>query len=367
MPLIDQYLHQLLDREGSDLHLSIGTPIRARISGAIKNLDDTPLTADRLTRMLKELCKSDKWAEFKTSKELDFAYGIETGDRFRANFFYNHWGIAAVLRLIPAEIKSFKTLALPEVIQTLCFARSGLVFVTGPTGSGKSTTLAAMIDLINEQCRKHIITIEDPVEFVHTNKESVIVHREVGEHCHSFAAALNGAMRADPDILLVGEMRDAETIRLALNCASMGMLVFGTLHTNNAPMTIDRVIDAFPSDEQNQVRTMLGASLNGVISQILCKKISGGRIAAHEILLQHDALPNCIRSGKISRIRQIIEGSMQQGMITMDASLERLLKAQQISAQEAYMKATNKSIFEKHMQQANKAQRLGNFPQGYEI
>ncbi len=365
MAIIDQYLKQLLEREGSDLHLAVGTPIRARIAGSIQDLNDTPLTEDMLCMMLKELCDEEKWALFEKDKELDIAYGIKTGDRFRANYFQNHWGIAAVLRLIPAEIKSFKSLRLPEVLQTLCFARSGLVFVTGPTGSGKSTTLAAMIDLINEQTSQHIITIEDPVEFVHSNKQSVIVHREVGEHSHSFANALRGAMRADPDILLIGEMRDVQTIRLALNCASMGMLVFGTLHTNNAPMTIDRVIDTFPADEQNQVRTMLSACLNGVVSQLLCKRSGGGRIAAHEILLRHDALPTCIRSGKISRIRQIIESSMQEGMITMDASLEHLLKSNQISAEEAYMKASNKDTFEKYMRAHEDTE--GNFPEGYQV
>lgn len=347
------------------MHLAVGSPVRARISGSIKDLNDTPLTEDSLSQMLRELCDEDKWSIFENEKELDFAYGIDTGDRFRANYFCNHWGVAAVLRLIPAEIKSFKSLALPEVLKTFCSAREGLVFVTGPTGSGKSTTLAAMIDLINEHSRKHIITIEDPVEFVHKNKQSVIVHREVGEHSHSFARALRGAMRADPDILLIGEMRDVQTIRLALNCASMGMLVFGTLHTNNAPMTIDRVIDAFPADEQNQVRTMLGACLNGVVSQLLCKRNEGGRIAAHEILLRHDALPTCIRSGKISRIRQIIESSMQDGMITMDASLERLLSQNLISAEEAYMKASNKTTFEKYM--LSESTESGHFPEGYEV
>ncbi len=366
MALLDQHLKKLLESDGSDLHLAVGTPIRARVAGSITEQGDSPLQEDDLRKMLKELCTEEQWAAFEETKELDFAYGIETGDRFRANYFHNHWGIAAVLRLIPAEIKSFESLRLPEVLQTFCVARSGLVFVTGPTGSGKSTTLAAMIDLINEESRKHIITIEDPVEFVHNNKQSVIVHREVGEHSTSFASALRGAMRADPDILLIGEMRDVETIRLALNCASMGILVFGTLHTNNAPMTIDRVIDAFPADEQNQIRTMLGACLKGVVSQLLCKKNGGGRIAAHEILLQHDALATCIRSGKISRIRQIIESSMQDGMITMDASLERLLNQNQISAEEAYMKASNKSAFEKYMLN-NEDDDAGNYPDGYEV
>lgn len=366
MALLDQHLKRLLESEGSDLHLSVGTPVRARIAGSIQNAGDQALDEETLLRMLKELCSEQQWADFEKTKELDFAYGIETGDRFRANYFHNHWGVAAVLRLIPAEIKSFKSLRLPEVLKTLCFARSGLIFVTGPTGSGKSTTLAAMIDLINEQTCKHIITIEDPVEFVHNNKQSVIVHREVGEHSATFAKALRGAMRADPDILLIGEMRDVETIRLALNCASMGMLVFGTLHTNNAPMTIDRVIDAFPADEQNQIRTMLGACLKGVVSQLLCKKQGGGRVAAHEILLQHDALPTCIRSGKISRVRQIIESSMQEGMITMDASLEQALKQKQITAEEAYMKATNKAVFEKYMR-AQEDSDVGDYPDGYDV
>ncbi len=315
--------------------------------------------------LLKELCGEERWQQFLQNNDLDLAYEIESGDRFRANFLINHWGYAAVLRLVPVEILSFEALHLPEILKTFCFANDGMVFVTGPTGSGKSTTLAALIDLINEKEQKHIITIEDPIEFVHKNKKSVIVHREAGEHSKSFANALRGAMRADPDIILIGEMRDLETIRLALNCASMGMLVFGTLHTNNAPMTIDRVIDAFPSDEQNQIRTMLGACLNGVVSQLLCKKMGGGRVAAHEILLKHDALPTCIRSGKTSRIRQIIESSMAEGMITMDASLERLLKANEISAEEAYLKASNKSQFEKYIQQPDE-DGIGNYPDGYQ-
>jgi twitching motility protein PilT len=349
MRLIDQYLNKLLEIGGSDLHLSVGSPVRARVSGSIQDISDSPLGEDDLNSMLQQLCDEQMWSDFQENQELDFAYGIKTGDRFRANYFINQWGNAGVLRLIPAEIMSFDSLQIPDVIRSLCFARSGLVFITGPTGSGKSTTLAAMIDLINEQSHKHIITIEDPIEFVHSNKKSVIVHREIGKHSHSFTNALRGSMRADPDILLIGELRDLETIRLALNCASMGILVFGTLHTNNAPMTIDRVIDAFPADEQNQIRTMLGACLKGIVSQLLCKRLGGGRVAAHEILLQHDALPGCIRSGQISRVRQIIESSMKDGMLTMDASLENLLKQKKISAEEAYMKANSKDVFQKYL------------------
>jgi twitching motility protein PilT len=351
MAQIDTFLNQLMLLDGSDLHLSVSSPPRVRISGSISVIEAAKLTQESLTELLKEITPENQWQHFEETKDLDIAYEIEDGTRFRGSFFYNHWGIAAVFRTIPAEILSFEKLNLPETLKKFCTAREGLVFVTGPTGSGKSTTLAAMIDEINSTQKRHIITIEDPIEFVHTSKQSVIVHREVGQHSHSFAAALRGAMRADPDILLIGEMRELETIRLALNCASMGMLVFGTLHTNNAPKTIDRVIDAFPADEQNQIRTMLGACLTGVVSQLLCKGKESGRVAAHEILLPHDALPSCIRSGKISKLRGIIESNMADGMTTMDASLEKLYREGRISANEAYMKAANKDQFEKYRKQ----------------
>ncbi|MFI5337707.1 MAG: type IV pilus twitching motility protein PilT, partial [Opitutales bacterium] len=221
----------------------------------------------------------------------------------------------------------------------------GLVIVTGPTGSGKSTTLAAMIYYINTHLSRHIITIEDPIEFVHPNKKSVIVHREVGEHTASFAAALKGAMRHDPDILLLGEMRELETIRLALGCASMGMLVFGTLHTNNAAKTVDRIINTFPADQQNQARVMLSSCLAGVVAQLLCKRIPKGRCAVHEILFPHEALPNTIRSGQIASIKSIIEGGAADGMITMDLSLMNRVKDGTVEPKEAYMKAANKALF----------------------
>jgi twitching motility protein PilT len=265
--------------------------------------------------------------------------------RFRCNYLYNHWGMAAVFREIPVKILSFDTLKLPQALKKLCQLDQGLVLVTGPTGSGKSTTLAAMIDYINETRAKHIITIEDPIEFVHQNKKSVIVHREVGEHTASFAAALKGAMRHDPDILLVGEMRELETIKLALGCASMGMLVFATLHTNSASKTIDRIINVFPAEEQNQVRVMLAGCLAGVVAQLLCKRIPKGRCAVHEILLQHEALPNTIRSGRISDIKSIIEGGGADGMITMDLSLMNRVKDGTIEPKEAYMKAAVKAPF----------------------
>lgn len=345
MARMDEFLHAMVEAGGSDLHLSVSLPPKVRISGEITALDSPPLTTEDMAQILSEVCPKDQWEHFLEAKDLDFAYEIEGLARFRVNYLCNYFGNAAVLRTIPAKVLSLEQLNLPEAIRKVCHYNEGLVFVTGPTGSGKSTTMAAMLDYINATMAKHIITIEDPVEFVHQNKKSVIVHREVGLHAKSFGRALESAMRADPDIILVGEMRELETIRLSLTCASMGMLVFGTLHTNNAPKTIDRVIDAFPAQEQAQIRTMLAGSLSGVISQLLCKKLGGGRVAAHEILLENEGLPNTIREGMISNIRSIIEGSQATGMCTMDATLRRLYESEMISAQEAYMKANDKKMF----------------------
>ena len=345
MAAIDALLRATLDRGGSDLHLTIGLPAKARISGSLVPLPGPPIEAAAMQRLLKEICPDNRWTDFLERHDLDMAYEIPGLARFRCNYLFNHWGMAAVFREIPVKILSFDTLKLPQTLKKLCQLDQGLVLVTGPTGSGKSTTLAAMIDYINDTRAKHIITIEDPIEFVHQNKKSVIVHREVGEHTASFASALKGAMRHDPDILLVGEMRELETIKLALGCASMGMLVFATLHTNSASKTIDRIINVFPADEQNQVRVMLAGCLAGVVAQLLCKRIPKGRCAVHEILLQHEALPNTIRSGRISDIKSIIEGGGADGMITMDLSLMNRIKDGTIEAKEAYMKAANKAPF----------------------
>jgi twitching motility protein PilT len=345
MAAIDSLLRTMLDKGGSDLHLTVGLPPKARISGSLQVIAEKPLEAAEMEALLKEICPEKRWADFLDRKDLDLAHEISGLARFRGNFLYNHWGQAAVFRQIPAKIMSFEELKLPEAIKKLCHLDQGLVVVTGPTGSGKSTTLAAMIDYINTNLAKHIITIEDPIEFVHPVKKCVIVHREVGEHTESFAAALKGAMRHDPDILLLGEMRELETIKLALGCASMGMLVFGTLHTNSAPKTIDRIINAFPADDQNQVRIMLGSCLAGVVAQLLCKRIPKGRCAVHEILLTHEALPNTIRSGQIASIKNIIESGGADGMITMDNSLMARVKDGTIEAKEAYMKASNKAVF----------------------
>jgi twitching motility protein PilT len=345
MAAIDALLKTMLEKGGSDLHLTVGLPPKARISGSLQPIGPDPIDTAAMESLLKEICPPKRWAEFLERRDLDLAHEIPGLARFRANFLCNHWGQAAVLRQIPAKIMAFEDLKLPEALKKLCHLNEGLVVVTGPTGSGKSTTLAAMIDYINSNLSKHIITIEDPIEFVHPVKKSVIVHREVGDHTESFGAALKGAMRHDPDILLVGEMRELETIKLALGCASMGMLVFGTLHTNNAPKTVDRIINAFPADEQNQVRVMLAGCLAGVVAQLLCKRIPKGRCAVHEILLTHEALPNTIRSGQIANIRSIIESGSADGMITMDNSLMARVKDGTIEAKEAYMKGANKALF----------------------
>ena len=345
MAAIDALLKGMLAKGGSDLHLTVGLPPKIRASGSLQPLNDQPLDAARMESLLREICPPRRWQDFLERKDLDLAHEIPGVARFRGNYLYNHWGQAAVFRQIPAKILSFEDLKLPEALKKLCHLDQGLVVVTGPTGSGKSTTLAAMIDYINTHLSRHIITIEDPIEFVHPVKKSVIVHREVGEHTESFAAALKGAMRHDPDILLLGEMREMETIKLALGCASMGMLVFGTLHTNNAPKTVDRIINTFPAEEQNQVRVMLAGCLAGVVAQLLCKRVPKGRCAVHEILLTHEALPNTIRSGQIANIRAIIESGGGDGMVTMDTSLMNRVKDGTIEAKEAYLKAANKALF----------------------
>ena len=351
MAIIDAYLKEMLSLKGSDLHLSINYPAKYRLSGNLKPANDKIITPEFMEKMLKEICfPPDRWDTYLKNHDLDFAYEIPGLARFRCNYMYNYYGQAAVLRQIPSKILTVADLNLPSILLDICKIKSGLVLVTGPTGSGKSTTLAAMIDYINDTMDKHIITIEDPIEFVHQNKRCTIVHREVGLHSKSFPIALRGAMRSDPDIVLIGEMREQETIRLALTCAAMGMLVFATLHTNNAPKTIDRIIDAFPANEQAQIRTMLAESLQAVVSQLLCRKIGGGRIAVHEILLWTDGLPNTIREGQISNIRTIIEANRGIGMCSMDGGLKNLLENGIITGEEAYMKASDKKLFAEYIE-----------------
>jgi twitching motility protein PilT len=348
MAAIDALLVALKERSGSDLHLAAGTPPRLRVKGNLDPIEGQALLTDASLRaLLREIVSGEQWAEYEAGGDLDFAYGLPGVARFRANYLVQQNGAGAVFRIIPEQILSVEQLALPPAITKLADLTKGLVLVTGPTGSGKSTTLAAIVDHINANHRKHIVTIEDPVEFVHQNKQSVLSHREVGSHTHGFGPALRAAIRQDADVVLVGEMRDRETIALAITAAEMGMLVFGTLHTNSAAKTIDRIIDAFPAREQNQVRISLSESLAAVVSQLLVPTADGkGRCAVHEILLRNSALPNIIREGKVTMLNSLIEGGKAQGMQTMDDTLFALVKAGKIRGNDAFMKATNKARFE---------------------
>lgn len=348
MAHVDALLRALKDQGGSDLHLAAGVAPRMRRKGALAPIGDQPVQSDEQLRgLLREITSEEQWAAYTERGDLDFAYGLEGVARFRANYLVQQYGAAAVFRIIPEEILSLEKLGLPPAIESLAHLSKGLVLVTGPTGSGKSTTLAAIIDHINTSYTKHILTIEDPVEFVHQNKQSVVSHREVGSHTQGFGPALRAAIRQDADVVLVGEMRDRETIGLAITAAEMGLLVFGTLHTNNAAKTIDRIVDAFPSKEQNQVRISLSESLVGVVAQLLLPTADGvGRCAVHEILLRTQGLPNVIREGKTSMLNSIIESGKSQGMQTMDDSLFDFVQRRRIRPADAYMKATNKARFE---------------------
>jgi twitching motility protein PilT len=346
MAIIDELLQGMLAEKGSDMHLMTNQAPRIRVHGDLAPLDMPPLLDVEMDMLLKEICPKERWQHFQSTGDLDFAYEIPGVARFRCNYLHDYRGVSAVFRVIPSRIATLEQLKLPPVLRQICEIREGLVLVTGPTGSGKSTTLAAMIDFINRNLRRKIITIEDPIEFVHENRKSVLLHREVGQHAPTFASALRSAMRANPDILLIGEMRDLETIRLALQSATMGILVFGTLHTNNAPKTVDRIIDAFPGDEQPQIRMMLAECLAAVVSQLLCRTVDeSGRVAVHEILLRTEALPNTIREGQISSIRTIIESGGEKGMISMDDSIMNALEADLIDVGTAYRIANEKERF----------------------
>jgi twitching motility protein PilT len=350
MARIDELFHYLRENKGSDLHLAAGLEPRIRRHGELHPVEGWPvLTHDVLLELLREIASESQWEEYERCGDLDFAYGLPGVARFRANFLRQENGGGAVFRIIPETIVPLEELNLPKAIETLAHLQQGLVLVTGPTGSGKSTTLAAIIDKINSTYPKHIVTIEDPVEFVHKNKKSVFSQREVGTDTESFGAALRAAIRQDADVVLVGEMRDLETISLAVTAAEMGALVFGTLHTNGAANTIDRLIDAFPAEEQAQIRTTLAESVAGIVSQLLLRTADGqGRCAVNEILLKTPGLANIIREGNTPMITSIIQGGRSQGMQLMDDALMTLVEQRRIAPRDAYMKATNKSRFE-HM------------------
>jgi len=348
---IDSLLVHMKENDGSDLHLVAGQPPRFRAKGRIQIIPGHDvLSNETLRAMMQEIATTRAWDEYETTHDLDFAFSLEGVARFRANYFVQQTGAACVFRIIPEEILSLETLNMPEAICNLADLKEGLVLVTGPTGSGKSTTLAAIIDKINKTYAKHIVTIEDPVEFVHENRNALFSHREVGLHTQGFGPALKSAIRQDADVILVGEMREMETINLAITAAEMGMLVFGTLHTNNAAKTIDRIIDAFPAEEQNMVRISLSESLAAVVSQLLLPKKEGGRIAANEILLKASGLPNVIRDGNTPMLSQIIQAGKSQGMQLMDDVLFAYAKDGKVSAHDAYMKATDKARFEPLLQ-----------------
>ena len=346
MAVIDQYFKHLVESGASDLHLSEGQPPKMRTHGAITPIAEGILEHDTINHMLSEICDDDAYERFLEKGDLDFAYEMDEESRFRCNFFLQKNGLGAVFRLIPTKIKTIQELNVPDTIERFGDMRSGLVLVTGPTGSGKSTTLAALMDYINRTYARHIITVEEPIEFVHNNKKSTISQREVPIHTPSFADGLRASLREDADIVLVGEMRDLETISLALTAAETGLLVFGTLHTNNARKTVDRLVDVFPSDQQAQVRTMLAGSLRGVVAQLLLKRDDQpGRVAVNEILVSTPAVSSVIREGSTQKLHDIITGGKEYGMQFMDDAIWAKLVGGEVSALEAYMKAIDKSRF----------------------
>jgi twitching motility protein PilT len=346
MAEIDAFFNQMKGRGASDLHMVIGFPPLLRIRGDLVPLDAPVLTAESNRQILFEILTSEQQKTLTERKDLDKAYELSGVGRFRCNFLYQHRGIGAVFRIIPTDILTLEQLGMPEAVKKIAFYERGLVLVTGPTGSGKSTTMAAIIDRINNSVAKHIITIEDPLEFVHPNKKCIFSQREIGTHAASFATALKVASRENPDIILVGEMRDLETISMALTCAELGILVFGTLHTNSAGKTIDRIINAFPAEEQAQTRTMLSESLKAVIAQQLLKTTDGkGRCAAVEVLIGSSALASIIRDGKITQIDSLIQTGKSVGMQTMDQHLQALLDSGKINREAAKEKAIDKRLF----------------------
>ena len=359
MATIDNLFEKLIESGGSDLHLSEGQPPKIRVHGAVSAIEGEPILEGETFRdMLGEICDDKAFELYLESGDLDFAYEMDEMSRFRCNYLKQQNGLAAVFRLIPTQIASLEDLGAPPSVKEFATMRSGLVLVTGPTGSGKSTTLAALLDYINNNFNRHIITIEEPIEFVHSSKKSIITQREVPIQTPSFTDGLRAALREDSDIVLVGEMRDLETISLALTAAETGLLVFGTLHTNNARKTVDRIIDVFPSDQQSQVRTMLAASLRGVVAQLLCKRVDKpGRKAVHEIMFATPAVSAIIREGQTQKLYDVITGGKAEGMQFMDEAIWAALREGMISPEEAYMKAIDKTRFKKFLPE--ESQELG--------
>ena len=345
MQKIDRFLKLMSDRGASDFHLTVGRPPMIRASGSMEPIRYRMVSENDFTEMLQPVTPPRLWDDFVRSGDADYSYEIPGVARFRVNLFRQQRGSGAVFRVIPTRIMSIEQLGLPDQVRRVAQMKSGLVLVTGPTGSGKSTTLAAIVDMINETRSLHIITIEDPIEFVHPNKKCLIHQREIGTHAKSFAEALKAAGREDPDLILVGEMRDLETIQMALNAAERGTLVFGTLHTNNAAKTMDRIISVFPAGEQEGIRNVLGETIRAVVAQQLLAKTGGGRVAALEILFASPAIGNMIREGKTGQITSAIQTGVREGMIDMDSSIRQLFQAGKVTGQAAYDKAIDKESF----------------------
>lgn len=339
---ITELLAFSVKNNASDLHLSAGLPPIIRVDGEMRRLNVDPLDHKQVHALIYEIMNDKQRKEYEENLETDFSFEVKDLSRFRVNAFVQNRGAAAVLRTIPSKVLTLDDLGAPPIFKEIINQPTGIVLVTGATGSGKSTTLAAMIDHVNSHKREHILTIEDPIEFVHDNKLSVINQREVHRDTHSFSNALRSALREDPDVILVGELRDLETIRLAISAAETGHLVFGTLHTNSAPKTIDRIIDVFPAEEKAMVRSMLSESLRAVISQTLLKKIGGGRVAAHEIMVGIPAIRNLIREDKVPQMYSVIQTGQSHGMQTMDQCLQRLVATGVITQQDAMAKMVDK-------------------------
>jgi len=343
MARLDAFFKKMIELEASDLHLTTGVAPHFRLHGDMIPVSGAKeWTADQMEQILFEIAPDENVEQFQKEHDTDFAYEIPGEARFRANFFMDRNGPGAVFRLIPEEILTADDLNLPESVRNLCFLTKGLVLVTGPTGSGKSTTLAAMVDLINKTRSDHILTIEDPIEFVHKQQKCLVHQREVGRHTSSFKRALRAALREDPDIVLVGEMRDLETIEIAIETAETGHLVFGTLHTTTAASTVDRIIDQFPADRQAQIRTLLSSSLRGVVAQTLCKKKPKGRIAALEVLIATQAVAALVREGKTHQLTSQMQMGGKSGMKLLNDALVELVQKDIVEPNEAYMKAVNK-------------------------
>ncbi len=348
MAQLDRFLQMMDKAAASDLHMKVGYRPRFRISGELSDVEGSEvLTRDQLDAMTREVLSEEQDRWYREAGEIDFAYGDIKFGRFRCNYFQEHWGPAAVFRRIPVQIPSLKELNLPPALEAFIHLRGGIVLVTGPTGSGKTSTLASLLDMVNTQYRKHIITLEDPIEYLQPSKKSVVHQRGLHYDLSDFPSGLRAALREDPDILLIGEMRDLETIRLALTAAEVGCLVFATLHTNGAVQSIDRIIDVFPGDEQAQIRAMLSQSIQGVVSQVLLRNVvTGGRIPATEIMFGNPAVSNLIRENKIQDIVSVIQGGKQQGMHTLDDSLVQLVTKKLVDPEEAFSYAENKGWFE---------------------